>query len=90
MSDNTNRPAAQRAKRSGGDLANLLTGVLVLGGAVLAAAWYFYLSHFGRATWSLGHDVWGQLGDFIGGVTNPTLPVLSGAADDSEASSGTG
>jgi uncharacterized membrane protein len=77
MSDNTNRPAAGRAKRSGGDLANILTGVLVLGGVVLAAAWYFYVSHFGRATWSSGHDVWGQLGDFIGGVTNPILTFLS-------------
>jgi hypothetical protein len=78
MSDNENqRPAAEQAKVRGTDLANLLSWVLGFGALVLFVAWWSYLWTFGGSGLTREQGVWGQLGDFIGGVTNPILSFLA-------------
>jgi hypothetical protein len=78
MSDNNNRPAAAQAKRTGRLVSNTLVGLTVCGGAIVLAAWVAYLAMLGSPVGAgEARAVWGQLGDFIGGVTNPLLSFLA-------------
>jgi hypothetical protein len=77
MSNTENRPAARRAARLGLEQASLLDLVLIAGAVVLAAAFYLYWRSFGALGWSNKQEVWGQAGDFIGGVCNPLLSLLA-------------
>ena len=77
MSDKANRPAAAQAASRGANLANLLLWLYAVGVLVVIAVWFFYLRSFGPFGLSTDQAVWGQFGDFVGGVINPFLTFLS-------------
>lgn len=77
MSHNEKRPAAKQAVQVGSEQANILDRVLIAGAVVLVAAFCMYWFAFGGLGWSNRQDVWGQAGDFIGGICNPLLSLLA-------------
>ena len=77
MSNNENRPAALRAVQHGADLISFISLVIYAGVAVLAGAFLLYLWRFGGQGLSGSQTVWGEAGDFIGGVSNPVLSFLA-------------
>jgi hypothetical protein len=78
MSDNNNRPAAAQAEKTGRLVARTFFGLTLCGGAIVLAAWVAYSAKLGSPAGAPDvRAAWGQLGDFIGGVTNPLLSFLA-------------
>jgi len=77
MSDNDNRPAARRANETGRLVTGTFVSLTACGGAIVVAAWVAYSAKLGSPAGAVDvRAAWGQLGDFIGGVTNPMLSFL--------------
>lgn len=73
----SNRPAAKQAKETGRLVTNTFISLTACGGAILVFAWVAYALKVGNPNGAVDvRAAWGQLGDFIGGVTNPVLSFM--------------
>lgn len=59
------------------ELVNVVGWFLASGMAVLFVVWGFYLFAFAKKGFSNDPAVWGQAGDFVGGVANPILSFFT-------------
>jgi len=67
-----------RPERNGsGTLLNVLAGMMAGGVCVLGIVFGLYFTQFGPAPLSTDPAIWGQFGDFVGGVVNPLFGLLS-------------
>lgn len=68
--------ASQLAAIDSRMLMYLLSVIMALSVSALVGTILFYAAHFG-GDFSTQQDVWGQFGDYVGGVLNPILSFLA-------------